>query len=82
MFCKKNLILKQKNEFPELTPMTLPSGGTPRMEVLDLSGSLLTLSIVRLRVKVITRRTVAGQRTLKHQLTFGSSMVLQFQHTL
>lgn len=52
--------------------MTLPSGGIPRMEVLGLSESLLTLSIIRLMVKITSRGTVAGKRTLKYQLTFGS----------
>lgn len=50
--------------------MTLPSGGIPRMEVLDLSPSLLTLSIIRLMVKIISRHTVAGKRPLKHQTYF------------
>lgn len=70
--CKKNLILNQKNEYQGLTPITLPSGGIPRMEVLGLSESLLTLSIIRLMVKITSRGTVAGTRTLKGQLTFGS----------
>lgn len=80
--CKKNLILNQNDEYLELTPMTLPSGGIPRMEVLGLSESLLTLSISRLMVKILSRGTVAGTRTLKRQLTFGSWGVLQFLHIL
>lgn len=52
--------------------MTLPSGGIPRMEVLGLSESLLTLGIIRLMVKLTPKGTVAGKRSRKHQLTFGS----------
>lgn len=81
-FGKENPIYYQKNEFLELTPMTLSSAGIPRMEVLGLSESLLTLSIIRLMVKIISRGAVAGKRTLKHPLTFGSWVVLQFQHIL
>lgn len=62
--------------------MTLPSGGTPRMEVLGLSKSLLTLRISRLVVNNTSKCSAAANKNLERPLTFGSWGVWQFQRRL